>query len=77
MYVHHMNADNYGERCIQLEERTPLKNITNLPMVNLTTPSDGKQGSTSLDSDHVLENYSNFIYFVYDLLFVCLLILQC
>ncbi|KAM3371501.1 hypothetical protein ACQJBY_018743 [Aegilops geniculata] len=40
--------DNYGERCTQLEERTPLKNITNAPVVNSTTPSEAKQ---------VLNNY--------------------
>ena len=51
-----MNADNYGERCTQLEERTPLKNTTNAPVVNSTPPSEAKQGSTSLDSNHVPED---------------------
>ena len=55
MYAHHMNADNYGERCMQLEARTPFKNITNVPVVN-STASEAKQGSTSLHSNHVPED---------------------
>ena len=56
MYAHHTNADNYGEQCIQLEARRPFKNITNVPVVNSTTASEAKQGSTSLDSNHVPED---------------------